>query len=165
MAQTASFAGFQIAVQDDRSEFITPERFPQAVLLSQSITKTLDKLATHSQIYIALVTRGYPQDLEALQAILQCPLAYQYLGAIGSSKRIHMIEQALLQQDISLEKIPNFYAPIGLDIGALTPEEIAVSITAELIKVRRGGTGLSLCDRIQQKYAPQKVHLPTITNN
>ena len=152
LAQTASFAGFQIAVQDDRPEFVTPQRFPQAVWLSQSITETLDKLATHSQIYIALVTRGYPQDIAALQAILERSLAYQYLGAIGSSKRIRMIRQAVQQE------IPNFYAPIGLDIGALTPEEIAVSITAELIKVRRGGTGLPLCDRLEYSKSA-KVHI------
>lgn len=164
LAQTASFAGFQIAVQDDRPEFVTPQRFPQAVLLSQSITEALDKLAAHSQIYIALVTRGYPQDLEALQAILQRPLAYQYLGAIGSSKRIHMIKQALQQQSIFLEKIGNFYAPIGLDIGALTPEEIAISICGELIKVRRGGTGLPLCQRIHERQTSSKVHLPKINH-
>ena len=160
LAQTASFAGFQIAVQDDRPEFITPQRFPQAVLLSPSIAETLDRLATYSQIYIALVTRGYPQDLAVLRAILQRPLFYQYLGAIGSCKRIRMIRQAVEQPEI-----PNFHAPIGLDIGALTPEEIAVSITAELIKVRRGGTGSSLCHRIQQKKARSKIHLPVTTNN
>jgi xanthine dehydrogenase accessory factor len=98
------------------------------------------------------------QDLEALQAILQRPCAYQYIGAIGSQKRIRMIYQALQQQGLYLDKLPNFYAPIGLDIGALTPEEIAVSICGELIKVRRGGTGLSLCDRVQHSKS-SKVHI------
>lgn len=149
LAQIASFAGFQIAVQDDRPEFVTPQRFPQAVFLSQSITETLATLNNHARLYVTLVTRGYQQDLEALQAILQCSFAYQYIGAIGSQKRIRMIHQALQQQGISLERLPNFYAPIGLDIGALTPEEIAVSICGELIKVRRGGTGLPLCERMQ----------------
>lgn len=164
LAKTASFAGFQIAVQDDRPEFITPKRFPQAVILSQSIDEALDRFATHQQLYIALVTRGYPQDIAALRAILQRPLAYQYIGAIGSSKRIHMIQQALHQQGMFLEKTPNFYAPIGLDIGALTPEEIAISICGELIKVRRGGTGLSICQRIHKRQTSSKVHLP-ITNS
>ena len=106
-----------------------------------------------ADLYSLGVTRGYPQDIEALQAILERSLAYQYLGAIGSSKRIRMIRQAVQQQEI-----PNFYAPIGLDIGALTPEEIAVSITAELIKVRRGGTGLPLCDRLEYSKSA-KVHI------
>ena len=146
LAQIASFAGFEIAVQDDRPEFVTPQRFPQAGFLAQSMGETLDNFATHQQLYIALVTRGLTQDLAALQVILQSSLAFQYIGAIGSQKRIRMILQALQQQGLSLEELPNFYAPIGLDIGALTPEEIAVSICAELIKVRRGGTGLSLCE-------------------
>ena len=158
LAQIANFAGFQIAVQDDRPKFITPQRFPQAAFLFDSIDRALDKLATHSQIYIALVTRGYSQDIEALQAILQRPLAYQYIGAIGSQKRIRMIHQELEKQEISIESLSNFYAPIGLDIGALTPEEIAISICGELIKVRRGGTGLSLCDRLQHSRSA-KVHI------
>ena len=164
LAQIAHFAGFKIAVQDDRPEFITSARFPQAVLLSQSITETLDKLNTHSQLYIALVTRGYTQDLEALQAIIKRPLSYKYVGAIGSKKRLDTILKALAKQDISLEKLP-FYAPIGLDIGALTPEEIAISICGELIKVRRGGTGKSLCDRIQDSQTLAKVHLSKINRS
>ena len=158
LAQIANFAGFQIAVQDDRPEFITHERFPQAAFLFSSIDSALSRLATHSQIYIALVTRGYSQDIEALQAILQRPLAYQYIGAIGSQKRIRMIHQELEKQEISIKTLSNFYAPIGLDIGALTPEEIAISICGELIKVRRGGTGLSLCDRVQHSRSA-KVHI------
>ena len=158
LAEVASFAGFEIAVQDDRPEFVTPQRFPQARLLSQSIEETLDNFATHQQLYIALVTRSLTQDLAALQAILQRSLAFQYIGAIGSQKRIRMIVQTLQQQGISLEELPNFYAPIGLDIGALTPEEIAVSICGELIKVRRGGTGLSLRERVQHSKSA-KVHI------
>ena len=158
LAQIASFAGFQIVVQDDRPEFITYQRFPQAAFLFGSINEALDKLATHSQIYIALVTRGYTQDIEALQAILQRSIFYQYIGAIGSQKRIRTIRQELERQGISIE-IDNFYAPIGLDIGALTPQEIAVSICGELIKVRRGGTGLSLCDRLNNSKKPSKVHI------
>ena len=158
LAKIASFAGFQIAIQDDRPEFVTPQRFPQAAFLSASIDEILNAFALHSQLYVALVTRGYPQDIEALKALLQYPIAYQYLGAIGSQKRITMILQALTKQGIPSERLQNFYAPIGLDIGALTPEEIAVSICGELIKVRRGGTGLSLCDRIQDSKR-SRVHL------
>lgn len=225
LAQIASLAGFQIVVQDDRPELITPQRFPQALLLSQSIDTALDTLTTHcdiaggrsvqdgagdtrvrgdlepralafedatqfkvaappfeetslirpsstcrrflqttpTKLYVALVTRGYLQDIEALKALLQYPLAYQYIGAIGSTKRIHMIKQELQQQAIPITRLLNFYAPIGLDIGALTPEEIAISICGELIKVRRGGTGLSLCERMQDSKTPSKVHLSRIS--
>ena len=156
LAQIASFAGFQIAVTDDRPEFISPQRFPQAAYLTQSIDAALDRFATHQQLYIALVTRGLTQDVATLKAILQRRLSCQYIGAIGSQKRIRAIERSL--QAFSLEKPPNFYAPIGLDIGALTPAEIAVSICGELIKIRRGGTGLSLCDRVQHSRSA-KVHI------
>ncbi len=144
LAQIASFSGFQVVVQDDRPEFMTAHRFPQATLLSLSLAKALDYLTDHSQRYIALVTRGYSQDLEALQTVLRRSLTYQYIGAVGSQKRIRLICQVLEQQGISIEQLTCFHAPIGLDIGALTPPEIAVSICAELIKVYRGGTGLPL---------------------
>ena len=159
LAHMAGFAGFQIAVQDDRLDFITPERFPQARFLSTSISEALDSFTAHSQLYVALVARGFQQDVEALQTLLQQPLAYRYVGAIGSQKRIHRVCQAMRQKGIPVERLPNFHSPIGLDIGALTPQEIAVSICAELIKVRRGGTGLSLCERIQQPRSTSKVHV------
>ncbi len=156
LAQAANFSGFQIAVQDDRPDFVAPERFPQALFLSLSIAEALDRLETYSQLYVALVTRGYPQDVEALQILLRRPLAYQYIGMIGSQKRVRTVRKAL--QQLPVERLINFHAPIGLDIGALTPEEIAVSICGELIKVRRGGTGRSLCQRMQTSQIPSKVH-------
>ncbi|WP_052055494.1 XdhC family protein [Myxosarcina sp. GI1] len=158
LAKVASLAGFQIAVQDDRAEFVTSQRFPQALHLFQSINTALDTLA-QSQLYVALVTRGYPQDLEAMQTLLQRPVVYQYIGAIGSQKRIRTLYQVLQQQGIPLERLQDIYAPIGLDIGALTPEEIAVSICGELIKVRRGGTGKSLSQRLQNLSARSRIHL------
>ena len=161
LAKVANLAGFQVAIHDDRPEFVTSQRFPNALLFPVPITEALDRL-TGSQIYIALVTRGYQQDLIAMQTILERPLAYKYIGAIGSQKRIRMICQALQQKEIPVDKLNQFYAPIGLDIGALTPKEIAVSICAELIKVRRGGTGLSLSERMEtQPHAKvaQRVHL------
>ena len=161
LAKVANLAGFQVAVHDDRPEFVTSQRFPNALLFPVPITEALD-LLTGSQIYIALVTRGYQQDLIAMQTILERPIAYKYIGAIGSQKRIRMICQALQQKEIPVDKLNQFYAPIGLDIGALTPEEIAVSICAELIKVRRGGTGLSLSERMETQFyanVAQRVHL------
>lgn len=160
LAQSASFAGFQIAVQDDRPNFLTPKRFPQASILSLSLSKILTRFTVHSQLYVALVARGYPQDVDALTTLLRRPFAYRYVGAIGSQKRIRMVCGAMQQQGICLERLPNFYAPIGLDIGALAPEEIAISICAELIKVRRGGTGQSLGERIRPSGASTKVHTP-----
>lgn len=147
LAQIAKIAGFKIIVQDDRPEFATPERFPQASLvLAKPITSIQEILNRIPDLYVALVTRNYLQDLAALR--LLCNLQVQYIGMIGSVKRVNTVYKNLHDEGYLSQLIHPIYAPIGLDIGALTPEEIAVSICAELIKVRRGGTGASLSERI-----------------
>ncbi|MFY8173787.1 XdhC family protein, partial [Planktothrix agardhii] len=88
-------------------------------------------------LYIALVNRGYIQDIEALKVILNWDLSYQYIGMIGSKKRINWVYQDLQESGISPHQLEKIHAPIGLEIGALTPEEIAISIGAELIRVYR----------------------------
>ncbi|MUL35725.1 XdhC family protein [Gloeocapsopsis dulcis] len=141
LAAMAAMIGFRVTVVDDRAEFATRERFPQAAaVVAQPLTLAL-KCARNPQ-YIALVTRGIQHDLEALRFLLQKPA--KYIGMIGSRKRVRMVHQQLQQEGYPPEVLASIYAPIGLDIGALTPGEIAVSICAELIKVRRGGTGKSL---------------------
>lgn len=143
LAQIAHLAGFRIIVQDDRTEFATKERFPQASdILPFPITNC--QLPTEN-LYIALVTRGMQHDLGALRILLK--LNTKYIGAIGSLKRVRLVLEQLQQEGYSENQLKSIYAPIGLDIGALTPEEIAVSICAELIKVRRGGTGRSLSEK------------------
>lgn len=152
LAQVAHIAGFQIAVQDDRPEFASAERFPAgSKMLPMAIANALLELPLTGQLYVALVTRGYQNDLEALEALLRLSQTNppRYIGMIGSEKRVRMVFQTLQQRGISPDLFKDIYAPIGLAIGALTPEEIAVSICAELIQVRRGGTGRSLCDRIR----------------
>ena len=145
LAKIAHLVGFQIVVQDDRAEFACVERFPQATaILAQPIGEAILHLPQTSQLYAALVTRGYAQDLAALRILLQRQV--KYIGMIGSERRVRTVYQLLQNEEISLKLLHKVYAPIGLDIGALTPEEIAVSICAELIKVRRGGSGLSLSE-------------------
>lgn len=140
LAQIAKIAGFQIIIHDDRPDFATPERFPDALLvLTQPINSIAEILAEIPNLYVALVTRGYLQDLAALEMLSNLQL--QYIGMVGSEKRVRTVYRNL---QLNPEFLQQIYAPIGLDIGALTPEEIAVSICAELIKVRRGGTGNSL---------------------
>jgi xanthine dehydrogenase accessory factor len=144
LAKVASLAGFQIAIQDDRPDWANVQHYPQALILAEPIEAAIGQLANHQQLYVALVTRGYQYDLQALVILLQRSLPCRYIGMIGSKKRVRQVIQAIGEMDLarsqSSYKQP-IYAPIGLDIGALTPEEIAVSITAELILVRRGGTG------------------------
>ncbi|WP_445633185.1 Xanthine dehydrogenase [Nostoc sp. DSM 114161] len=143
LVQISKIAGFQVIVQDDRSDFATQERFPDASLvLAEPITSIQEILNKNSNLYVALVTRGYLQDLAALRLLSNYQLSY--IGMIGSNKRVNTVYKILQAEGCKTDFLNQIYAPIGLDIGALTPEEIAVSICAELIKVRRGGTGNSL---------------------
>lgn len=146
LAQVAHSIGFQIAIQDERVEWANAQLYPQAsIILTEPIQVALTKLAAH-QLFAALVTRGYQYDLAALTGLLKRELPCQYIGMIGSEKRVRQVFQAAIASGIAPEQLRSVYAPIGLDIGALTPAEIAVSIGAELILVRRGGTGRPLSE-------------------
>jgi xanthine dehydrogenase accessory factor len=148
LAKVAQTIGFQVIVQDDRPQWANRERYPQATaIFNSAIASAVAELSTHAQLYAALVTRGFQYDLEALKVLLNREPACKYIGTIGSEKRVRQVMQALEINGINSSKLRSLYAPIGLDIGALTPEEIAVSICAELILVRRGGTGRPLSQR------------------
>ncbi|WP_066425461.1 XdhC family protein [Anabaena sp. 4-3] len=143
LAKIAKIAGFKIIVQDDRPDFATPDRFPDAALVLAQPIQEIQEIIQHiPNLYITLVTRGYLQDIAALPILSQ--INAKYIGMVGSRKRVRTVYKSLDNQS----KLAKIYAPIGLDIGALTPEEIAVSICAELIKVRRGGTGVSLSEQM-----------------
>ena len=145
LARVAHQVGFQVIVQDSRPEWANVDNFPCASHVSnQSIDEVVEALAQHHQLYAALVTRGFDYDLPALRALLNRSLSCRYIGMIGSQKRVRKALRAIQTEPISPKQLRTLYAPIGLDIGALTPEEIAVSICAELILVRRGGTGRPL---------------------
>ncbi|WP_421655949.1 XdhC family protein [Leptothermofonsia sp. ETS-13] len=150
LAQIAHIAGFRVIVQDDRPQFANRQRFPDAsCILAKPIAEALQSLPEIAQLYVALVTRGLTYDLEALQILMG--RSTQYIGMIGSEKRVRTVFHTLQQSIGALQAtnlLQQIHAPIGLDIGALTPAEIAISICAELIKVRRGGTGRSLSERI-----------------
>ncbi|MDX2255498.1 MAG: XdhC family protein [Pseudanabaenaceae cyanobacterium bins.39] len=137
LAKIGHLLGFQIAIQDDRSDWANQERYPQAIALYDQIETALSQLSHHQHLYIALVTRGYRQDLTALTAILNQNRDYIYIGMIGSQRRIQQVLREIDQIGIPKAKLRSLYAPIGLQIGALTPAEIAVSIAAEIIMVRR----------------------------
>jgi xanthine dehydrogenase accessory factor len=151
LAKVAHLIGFQIAVQDDRPEWANTQRYPQAALImNEPIETAIEQLSHQAQLYAALVTRGYQYDVDALLALIHRSLPCRYIGMIGSEKRVRSAYQAIGKRGISPDKLHSIYAPIGLDIGALTPEEIAVSIGAELILVRRGGTGHPLSQHLRQ---------------
>lgn len=145
LAAMAHQIGFQVVVQDGRPEWANATNFPHATrIFNQTIAEAVEALEPHTCLYAALVTRGFDYDLPALKALLGRPLPCHYIGMIGSHKRVRKALSALQAEPIGQDRVKAIYAPIGLDIGALTPEEIAVSICAELILVRRGGTGRPL---------------------
>lgn len=151
LAKVASPLGFQVVVQDDRSEWANSHHYPQAALIcNQPIDAVMPLLAHHTQLYAALVTRGYQYDLTALQALLHRSNPCRYIGMIGSKRRVQQVLHAIEKDGYEELPMNSIHAPIGLDIGALTPEEIAISIAAELILVRRGGTGRPLSIHLRE---------------
>jgi xanthine dehydrogenase accessory factor len=137
LAHVARPVGFRIHVLDDREKFANTERFPEAdEVIVDSIPDWLHKAEIPPTSYVVVVTRGHRHDLDALRSLAARDL--RYIGLIGSKAKVKKIYDALLEEGMPLECLQRVHAPIGLDIGAVTPEEIAVSILAELIAVRRG---------------------------
>jgi xanthine dehydrogenase accessory factor len=131
-----SSIGFRTVVFDDRDEFANRGRLPAAdqIIVLNSFDKTLDNLAIDENSYIIIVTRGHLHDREVLQKALRTNAGY--IGMIGSRKKRDFTYKALLQEGFSQLDLNRVYSPIGMEIKAETPEEIAISIAAELIKIR-----------------------------
>ncbi|MDJ1172763.1 XdhC family protein [Roseofilum capinflatum] len=145
LAQVATLLDFQVIIQDDRPQWANRDRFPSALaIFTAPLSTVLEQWPYHHPLYIAMVTRGYDYDLQALTSLLEHPIPHRYIGMIGSAKRVHKVRKTLADRPFPLEKLNTIHAPIGLDIGALTPAEIALSIAAELVLVQRGGTGVPL---------------------
>ena len=137
LARMASDVGFRIHVLDDREKFANAERFPFAETIEvDDIGVWLHHADLPSSAYVVVVTRGHTHDFEAIRALAARDL--RYLGLIGSRAKVARIFDALEAEGMPLECLQRVHAPIGLDIGAITPAEIAVSILAELIAIRHG---------------------------
>jgi xanthine dehydrogenase accessory factor len=138
LGRVASDAGFEVHVVDDRAAFANRERFPFAAsVVVEDIPTWLAQTTFPPSAYAVVVTRGHRHDLDALQALASREL--RYLGLIGSRAKVaRLYDQLLGDGRATLEQLSRVHAPIGLDIGAITPQEIAVSIAAELIAIRRG---------------------------
>lgn len=138
LGRVASDAGFEVHVVDDRAAFANRERFPYAAsVVVDDIPTWLAQAPIPPSAYAVVVTRGHRNDLDALQAL--APRELRYLGLIGSRAKVARIYDQLLSEGLAtLEQLSRVHAPIGLDLGAVTPQEIAVSIVAELIAIRRG---------------------------
>jgi xanthine dehydrogenase accessory factor len=131
-------AGFGVHVIDDRAAFANAERFPKAVsVVVDDIPQWLARTSIPPTAYVVIVTRGHRNDLDVLREI--APRDLRYIGLIGSRAKVARLYEAVMAEGrIAPEQLERIHAPIGLDIGAVTPQEIAVSIAAELIAVRRG---------------------------
>lgn len=142
LARVALDAGFHIHVVDDREKFANAERFPGATVVVEPVPDWLRRAETPATAYIVVVTRGHQNDLEAVRAL--APRDHKYLGLIGSRAKVARIYDALRAEGLPSECLDRIHAPIGLEIGAVTPAEIAISILAELIAVRRGANTSAL---------------------
>ena len=137
VAKMAHEVGFRVHVIDDREKFANTERFgPGIDVIVENIPAWLSAHALPPTAYAVIVTRGHTHDLDALRALTAHPL--RYLGLIGSKAKVKRIFDALREEGISPETLRVVHAPIGLDIGAITPQEIGVSIVAELIAAKHG---------------------------
>jgi len=136
LCQTAAGAGFDVVVCDDRSSYATKERFPAArEVHAMDFDEAMQKLDPDESSYIVIVTRGHRDDMRVLRWAVQTRA--RYVGMIGSKRKVIQIFKTLEEEGVPTQLFERVHAPIGLDIGAVTPEEIAVAITAELIAVRR----------------------------
>jgi xanthine dehydrogenase accessory factor len=137
LARTAAQAGFRLTVIDDREKFANQDRFPEAEdIIVEPIAEWLHRAEIPPASYVVIVTRGHQGDLEAMRGLAARDL--KYLGLIGSRAKVARIRTMLLAEGMPPECLDRVHSPIGLDIGAVTPAEIAISILAELIAVRRG---------------------------
>jgi xanthine dehydrogenase accessory factor len=140
LATIGEHVGFSVAVMDDREMYANAERFPMAdYVAAGDFTQLLADFPIGRNTYVVMVSRGHKQDETALRAVVARGAGY--VGMIGSKRRVSTVLRHLAEEGYPLESLERVYTPIGFDIGAETPEEIAVSIIAEIIAVRRNGSG------------------------
>ena len=137
VAKMAHEVGFRVHVVDDREKFANADRFGEGIeVIVDHIPSWLENHQLPPTAYAVIVTRGHTHDLDALRAVVTKPM--RYVGLIGSKAKVRRIYDALIEEGVPAEALKAVHAPIGLDIGAISPQEIAVSIVAELIAVKHG---------------------------
>jgi xanthine dehydrogenase accessory factor len=149
LAQLGKMIDFEVVVLDDRPLYANKKRFPMAdQVLAQPFAQTLRHWPIDEDTYLVLVTRGHSHDVESLLEVIDSPA--RYIGMIGSKRRIKAVFELLeKEQGLDPAKFERVYGPIGLDIGAESPTEIAIGIIAEIINVYRGGRAVSLSDALR----------------
>ena len=144
LARLARLLGYRTTLIDDRADFVTRERFPDTaikLIRAESWTEAIEREVGRG-VYVAVVTRGHNEDEECLRAVLAA--RPRYVGMIGSRRRTNIVLERLRERGASEEELKEVRAPIGLDIGAVSPEEVALAILAEIVAERHGGTGRQL---------------------
>lgn len=140
--RAARMAGFEVVVVDDRESYANRERFPEAKdVYAEDFDRALSQLSPNHSSYLVIVTRGHRDDMRVLRWAVDTPA--RYIGMIGSQRKVIAIYKQLEKEGLAPEKLARVYAPVGLEIGATTPEEIAIAIVAELIAVRRGAADVA----------------------
>ncbi|WP_246066977.1 XdhC family protein [Cytobacillus solani] len=150
VAMIGKSLGFYVTVIDDRKEFANRDRFPHVdEVVCQSFLHFFQKAELTAQTYILLLTRGHKYDVLSLQELLNRKEKPAYIGMIGSRRRISGVFEQL-KNDFPNESFDHFFTPVGLDIGAQTPAEIAISIMAEILKVKNQASGVSLSTKFHK---------------
>jgi xanthine dehydrogenase accessory factor len=153
LSKIAAATGFTVTVVDDREEYASPGRFPEATrTISRPWSNAFLEIAVTPSTSIVIVTHGHESDKEVLRSAIGTPA--RFIGMIGSGKKVAATYDVLRKEGVPVESLKRVHAPIGLDIGAVTAEEIAVSIVAELIRDRRRYQGVSspLSDRMNRWF-------------
>jgi xanthine dehydrogenase accessory factor len=135
VAKAAHAAGFGVTVVDDREAFANAQRFPMAQDIYTGYEEAFEKLQPNASTYLVIVTRGHKEDMRVLAWAVRTQA--RYVGMIGSKRKVLSVYKALEKEGYRMDEFDRVYAPMGLEIGALSPEEIALSIAAELVAVRR----------------------------
>jgi xanthine dehydrogenase accessory factor len=139
LSQVATLAGFATVVVDNRESFANRERFPEAAEVhAGEYEEVFPQLAINETSYLIIVTRGHRDDMRVLKLALSTPA--RYLAMIGSKRKVLNVVRELEKEGLDRRALEKIHAPMGLDIGAISPEEIAISVAAEMIAVRRGAT-------------------------
>jgi xanthine dehydrogenase accessory factor len=155
LCRIGALLGFRVTVLDDRPEFATRERFPEAEVVRRAdFSDPFAGVPLTPRTHLVLVTRGHKYDFEALRDVLRRPQVPAYIGMVGSRRRTRAALEQLAREGVDAERIAAVRAPVGLDVHAETPEEIAVAIAAEMVLLRRGGSGRPLreTERVWERW-------------
>lgn len=155
LAKLASLVGYRTTLIDDRAEFVNPELFGETnieLVCAENWSESVVRAAGNGRgVSVAIVTRGHSEDEQCLRAVIDIDV--DYIGMIGSKRRTKIVLERLRENGVDEQRLAQVHAPVGLDIGAVTPEEVALAIMAEIVAVRRGGKGgpLSAWRKVQRQ--------------